>query len=106
MKANNLRLLGYSDTQKGYRLFDVRNTKVIAKRDVTFNESEFGHEKKSVEVDVEKEVYAHNKLVDEGTSKTAENDFSKDGQMLPRRSQTSTKGVPPTRFGLDDNVAA
>ena len=57
-------------------------------------------------MDVEKEAYAQNKLIDEGTSKAAENDFSKDGQVLPRRSQRSTKGVPPARFGLDDNVGA
>ena len=106
MKANKLRFLGYSDTQKGYRLFDVRNNKVIIKRDVIFNESDFGHQKESVEVDVEKEVYAQNKLVNEGTPKAAENDFSKDGQVLPRRSQRSTKGVSPARFDLDDNVGA
>ena len=41
MKANKLRFLGYSDTQKGYRLFDVRNNKVIVKKDVIFNESDF-----------------------------------------------------------------
>ena len=56
-------------------------------------------------MDVEKKSM-QKKLVDEGTSKAAENDFSKDGQVLPRKSQRSTKGVPPARFGLDDNVGA
>ena len=94
MTANKIRFLGYSDTQKGYRLFDVQNNNVIVKRDVIFNESDFGHQKESVEVDVDKEVHAQNKLVDEGTSKAAVNDFSEDRQVLPRRSQRSTKGVP------------
>ena len=79
MTANKLRFLGYSDTQTGYRLFDVRN-KVIVKRDVIFNEPDFGHQKESVEVDVKKEVHAQNKLVDEGTSKAAVNYISKDRQ--------------------------
>ena len=85
MKANNLRFVGYSDTQKGYRLFDVRNNKIIVKRDVIFNEADFGHQKESVEMVIKKEVYAQNKLVDEGMSKTAESDFSKNRQVLPRR---------------------
>ena len=106
MKVNKLRFLGYSDTQKGYRLFDVRNNKVIVKRDVIFNEADFGHQKESVEMDIGKEVYAQNKLVDEGTSNTSDNVFSKDEQVLPRRSQRTTKGVPPARFGLDENIGA
>jgi len=41
-KAVKLRFLGYSDTQKGYTLFDMANRKVVIRRDVAFNETDFG----------------------------------------------------------------
>ena len=41
-KVKKLRFVGYSRTSKGYRLFDETKQKVIIRRDVKFNESDFG----------------------------------------------------------------
>ena len=57
-KATKLRLLGYSNRQKGYRLFNEEKRKTVIRRDVTFNETEFGHQKQTVKMEVEEEVEA------------------------------------------------
>lgn len=41
-KAEKFRFVGYSKESKGYRLLDERTVKVFKRRDVTFNESDFG----------------------------------------------------------------
>ena len=42
MKSKKMRFVGYSLTSKGYRLFDETNQKPCVRRDVEFNESDFG----------------------------------------------------------------
>ena len=41
-KSKKMRFVGYSLTSKGYRLFDEMNQKLYIRRDVEFNESDFG----------------------------------------------------------------
>lgn len=41
-KSEKLRFVGYSIRSKGYRLFDERSQKVVIRRDVIFNETDFG----------------------------------------------------------------
>ena len=55
-KAMKMGFVGYSLKQKGYRLYDEnkRNRKIFIRRDVTFNETDFGHANKiQLEVDEE-----------------------------------------------------
>ena len=42
-----MRFVGYSLTQKGYRLYDENRRKIFIRRDVTFNETDFGSSKAS-----------------------------------------------------------
>ena len=35
--------MGYSTQLKGYRLLDEKNSNVVIRRDVIFNERDFGH---------------------------------------------------------------
>ena len=42
-KAEKLRFVGYSTETKGYRMFDDRSKKIVIRRDVVFNEPDFGH---------------------------------------------------------------
>ena len=86
-KAMKLRFLGYSNTQKGYRLFDMEKQKVVVRRDVIFNESDFGHQK---EILNDEDPTA---VVDGGGN-----------QKPPRHSQRVTKGQPPLRFGFDEHA--
>ena len=41
-KSKKIRFVGYSLTSKGYRLFDETNQKMYIRRDVEFNENDFG----------------------------------------------------------------
>ena len=43
-KAKKLRLVGYGPSSTGYRLFDEQKQKLIIRRDVEFNENDFGKE--------------------------------------------------------------
>jgi len=86
-KAIKLRFLGYGDSQKGYRLYDVEKKKVVIRRDVAFNETDFGYQKQPVETDSEEEVDA------EQPPNVSEEDFieeehpQQDLQQQPRRSE-------------------
>ena len=43
-KAEKLRFIGYSLQTKGYRLIDESTSKVLIRRDVIFNESNFKYD--------------------------------------------------------------
>ena len=53
-KAVKMRFVGYSLTQKGYRLYDENKRKIFIRRDVTFNETDFGQTNR-VQLEVEEE---------------------------------------------------
>ena len=42
-KSDKLRYIRYSKETKGYRLLDEKTSKVIIRRDVRFNETDFGY---------------------------------------------------------------
>eukprot|EP00795_Rhopilema_esculentum_P005371 gene5371-biopygen379 len=94
-KANRLRFLGYSANQKGYRLFDMQSKRIVIRRDVNFNENDFGSQKQYLKMGPEPAKE------DKRQSEPTERDTDAE-ESHPRRSQRSTKGVPPPRFGLDE----
>ena len=94
-KAARHQLLGYSETQKGYRLLDMQQSNKVIVRVVICNKLHFGNQKESVEIIEEKDINAQGSLDGQGVSKPAERDSSKDEAVSLRRSQRSTKGVPP-----------
>jgi hypothetical protein len=53
-KAVKMLVVGYSLTQKGYRLYDENKRKNFICRDVSFNETDFGHTNR-VQLEVEEE---------------------------------------------------
>ncbi len=73
-KAKKLRFVGYSKVSKGYRLFDEEGRKVVIRRDVLFDETNFGSK------------------TDQEPTKTKE--------VEPRRSERERR--PPVRFGTDE----
>ena len=102
-KAIKLRFLGYSKNQKGYRLFDMQNRKLIIRRDVTFNETDFGQKGPSAGIDSEIETEGEEPFkISEEEEEEEESMDEEDQQQVPRRSQRSNIGVPPARLGLGE----
>ena len=72
-KSKKMRFVGYSLTSKGYRLFDETNRKLCIRRDVEFNESDFGQKSamttepdlKSIEVNQNADITAKDEEVAE-----------------------------------------
>ena len=52
-KTVKMRLAGHSSLQKGYRLYDEKRQKVFVRRDVIFNETDFGPSKIQVNAHAE-----------------------------------------------------
>ena len=64
-KAEKLRFVGYCKESKGYRLFDEKTKKIFKRWDVTFSESDFGH-------NVEQEVIRSEDTLEIGTEEINE----------------------------------
>ena len=104
-KTIKLRFLGYSDNQKGYRLFDVENRKMIVRRDVIFNETDFGCQKQKVDLKPEAEAEAEpagERAQSPDVSEEEDSVTEEVQQQEPRRSQRAAKGQPLLRFGFDE----
>lgn len=84
-KAVKLRFIGYAENSKGYRLFDENQRKVFIRRDVEFNENDFGGAKE--EKVISNEVIDHDPKEDDSMEK-------------PRKSGREIKA--PVRFGYDE----
>lgn len=106
-KTQCLRFVGYGGTfgTKGYRLFDERHRKLVVRRDVTFDETDFGQKKEVViETDREEEVEPAQPVREEhdaqSDSESGEDDLDRttDEHGLRRCSTRSTFGVPPKKF--------
>ena len=98
-KAVKLRFVGYSIQSKGYRLLDERTSKVYIRRDVIFNEHEFGHKKESVSnspeaVEIQPEV-----------ENESEPDMESSDPEPEQRRQSERTRRPPVRYGVDEYTA-
>lgn len=80
-KTKKMRFVGYSLTQKGYRLYDELTQKVYIRRDVTFNENDFGHIPN--QLDVPEEIEKAQPHSTKGEASTSDSD---DNQQPLRRS--------------------
>ena len=87
-KSEKLRFVGYIIRSNGYRLYDEKFQKVIIRRDVTFNETDFGHT-------AEREVKPKD-TVDVDTSQEEVNRPEVEHDRPQRKRQ------PPVRYGQDE----
>ena len=87
-KSEKLRFVGYSIRAKGYRLFDKKSQKVVIRRDVIFNETDF---KRQVERDVEPKDTVDVDISQEGVNN------SEIGCERPQRQRQ-----PPVRYGQNE----
>ncbi len=105
-KAEKLRFVGYSRTSKGYRLFDETKRKVVIRRDVKFNENDFGHKDEMTTTttsssdkstgDVKDEAAGEEVVREEVVGEEAVGEVTKE----PRTSARIRKA--PVRYGYDE----
>lgn len=97
-KAEKLRFIGYSLQTKGYRLIDENTSKVVIRRDVIFNESDFNHNSDVIEVGECREDEEMPVIPEDGQSgKQASTDQEEDQRIrYPRRQR-----IVPMRYGID-----
>ena len=84
-------MLGYSNESKGYRLLEEKSSKVFIRRDVIFNETDFGQRTKEVNTQQEKVEIEIKPEVEPDTQNEPKE---------PRRSERQRQ--PPVRYGLDE----
>ena len=91
-KAEKLRFVGYSKKSKGYRLFNEDTRKNVTRRDVIFNETDFGHSgiKAETEAITPKEIVEVDPNPDRACRPEVEN----------RRSERQRNA--PVRYGFDE----
>ena len=91
-KAEKMRFVGYSLTSKGYRLFDETERKIFIRKDVEFNEDDFGHKETMTTTD---SVPERKQEVEEDVEGEIEEAKEEQSTQEPRRSGRSRK--PPIR---------
>ena len=84
-KAVKMRFVGYSLTQKGYRLYDENRQKIFSRRDVTFNEIDFGSTRVQMKCD-EDGTESAEEIELKGKEEQANVDEQHDLPKDPRRS--------------------
>ena len=93
-----LRFVGCAIQSKGYRLLDERTMKVYIRRNVVFNERDFGHKK---EVDTPEAFEIEPDVINE-----SETDPEQSDPAPERRRQSERMRRPPVRYGQYEYTAA
>ena len=70
---------------------DMGKRKVVVRRDVSFNETDFGHQKQAVDIEGTADVDAESAVEDCGNQE-------------PHRCLRATRGKPPIRLGFDEHA--
>ena len=97
-KAVKMRFVGYSLTQKGYRLYDENRQRIFIRRDVTFNETDFGSTKVQMKCDED-----GIKSAEEGKELNSEVDTNVDEhQDLPKDPRRSGRERNPPLYYHDE----
>jgi hypothetical protein len=96
-KAVKMRFVGYSLTQKGYRLYDENRRRIFIRRDVKFNETDFGSTK--VQVKCDEDV---SECPDEIELKGNEETAVDEQQNLPKDPRRSGRERNPPTFYYDE----
>ena len=97
-KAVKLRFVSYLVQSKGYRLLDERRSRVCIRRDVIFNEQDFGQ---STEKPPQNEEPPETVEVESRPDEV----FEEQEELPPRRQSERTR-QPSVRFGRDEYIAA
>ena len=93
-KSEKLRFIGYSREHKGYRLINEQTKKVIIRRDVAFNETDFGN---TIGDGGDLTIIDIDTSSDEEVEQPVQLDQEEVERQRPERHRR-----PPVRYGLDD----
>ena len=97
-KAEKLRLVGYGPNSTGYRLFDEQSRKLVIRRDVQFNENDFGRETvldcDPVPTPVQQSSSSNLEQVESQSQPSADN-----SEPAPAIRRSLRKRKEPNRFG-------
>ena len=108
-KAKKFRFVGYSIQSKGYRLLDEDTKRVLVRRDVVFNESNFGEKMlvndegsvESLEVSC-KQGYNPETVPNHSQEQVGQDQDEQIEERTIRRSER--RRCPPVRYGCDEYV--
>jgi hypothetical protein len=114
-KSLKFHFVGYSIQSKGYRLFDEETSTLVNRRDVIFNEEDFGELCEKIDLEVTEPSIVDESLesedefqeTEDGPQETEDEPIPVDTQTdgnsnQPRLSSRSRK--PPVRFGTDEFI--
>ena len=93
-KAENFHFIGCCKSSKGYRLFNEKSKKVVVRRDVPFDEADFGYRADGESAKI-KEVMEIDAEVDANTPE-------KISVAEPRCSERISSHMPIIRYGIDE----
>ncbi len=100
-KSIKYRFVGYSKESKGYRLLDETQKKIYIRRDVIFNEKDFGHGLERNKPPFETiEIEAESMSSQDEDPEIIDDRNEENGPDKSRRSQRQRH--PPVRYGLDE----
>ena len=99
-KFLKLRFVGYGQESKGYRLLNDGSKKAIIRRDVIFNETDFGVSSESADVFDTVEASSHQGDDDMPATEKEYEELQESGNDSSRRSSRIRQ--PPVRFGVDE----
>ncbi|CAB3980000.1 Hypothetical predicted protein [Paramuricea clavata] len=96
-KAERLRFVGYCRTSKGYRLFDEIKRKMVVRRDVEFNENDFGDKDEMMT------TKSQDQTTEDVKEETVEFEEEKVGEEVSTEPRTSGRTrKAPVRYGYDE----
>ena len=101
VKAKKFKFVGYSDTTKGYRLYDMENKSVYLRRDVVFNEDlKDDSDQKNHSDDKKTECCDETISIEEPDEQIHEDNYEQVEENQPRRSERMRHA--PIRYGYDE----
>ena len=103
-KAEKLRFIGYSLQTKGYRLIDEDTSKVIIRRDVIFNESDFQRHSTIVEISKGTSNCMEDRDIPEEDESFVEQPEQSQGQDEVQQRRSERQRTVPIRYGIDEYV--
>ena len=103
-KEEKLRFVGYCKESKGYRLIDERTGHVFKRRDVIFNEQDFGHQTKT-SVNPDEDLKPEEDISPEEEEQHIGEEHERQEDHPGERQYPRRQRRPPVRYGKDEYVA-